>query len=425
MSFETLLAGDLVIPILAVSFVLLALASPQVALIVVMLTMALAPEAQVGGLALRPEDPMLAVVAISWAFRRLARPREGTALDRPLIAYFVVGVVATLWGAAWGTADLWSLDKFSAAGLHMLKRVLFVLYFFIFTDTIRSPEDVRKAFQAFLVSVVALIVFSLKRFGETGTMSLAPTGAAVHEPGLAAMLGVAMGLGLWVGSKRFASAAVGAVIALGAFWALPFSLGRNFMLTTVAMFGLVAMSRKRSLLLLAPLALAIAPVIFPNHVLARILSVQWAFNPDVQFDPTVGAGIFVPSRLGPGFWYILQMLGSSPLLGWGLGSIPLGSIDSEYTHQMVTTGILGFAVFIWLIVRILRMARETPKIANAEDAQSLPLALGLQYCLVGYALYSLFSPSISAARAGAFFFTIIGLLAATHRSLTKPLPGAH
>jgi len=119
------------------------------------------------------------------------------------------------------------------------------------------------------------------------------------------------------------------------------------------------------------------------------------------------------------------MLGSSPLLGWGLGSIPLGSIDSEYTHQMVTTGILGFAVFIWLIVRILRMARETPKIANAEDAQSLPLALGLQYCLVGYALYSLFSPSISAARAGAFFFTIIGLLAATHRSLTKPLPGAH
>ncbi len=424
MSFDMLLSGDPLILVLASFYVFLALASPKAALFVVMPVMALAPEVQVGGLGLRPEDPMLAVLAIAWGIRRLARPRDSTALDRPLVAYLIVGILATLWGAVIGTADLWSLDKFSASGFHLLKRVLFVLYFFILTDSVRSIEDVRKVTYGFIVSLIALTLFSLRRYGDTGYIALAPAGAAIHEPGLAAMLTVAMGLGLWTGAKRFATSAVGAVISLGALWALPFSLGRNFLLSTVAMVSLVAVTRKRALLLLAPLAAILAPVIFPGHVLARILSVQWAFSPDIP-DPSVGAGVFVPSRIGPGIWYILQMLGSSPLFGWGLGSVPLGSVDSEYAAQLVATGILGFGAFVWLLVRIVRITRETPQTASEQRSPSLPLALGLQYCLVGYALYSLFSPSISAARAGAFFFTIIGLLAALHRSLNRPLPEGH
>jgi len=119
----------------------------------------------------------------------------------------------------------------------------------------------------------------------------------------------------------------------------------------------------------------------------------------------------------PALTHIWEVLLSSPLLGWGLGSIALGSIDNEYAGQMVYTGILGFAVFLWLAVRITRTAREAYEVARRQDSPALPLIAGLQQCLWGYAIYSVFSPSISAARAGAFFFTIIGLVAVLHREL--------
>ena len=412
MGFDLLLA-------LGVLFTLLALLSPKAALFVLLPTIALAPEMQVGGVLLRPDDLMLSVLVISWALRRLAGGHKGTPLDGPLWVYFAVGLVATLWGAVLGTADLWAVTQYSASGLHVLKRLQFVLYFFVLTDTLRSVADVRRFVYVFMASLAALSAYSLGRFYETGRIALAPVGAAIHEPGLAAMLNVALALGILVASRRAITSVLSGSVLMGALWVLPFSLGRNFIASTMAMVGLVALSRKRALLLLLPLAWLAAPAVLPENVLARTLSVRWAFTAAPP-EPVPGAGLYVPSRLGPGLTYSQQVLTSSPLLGWGLGSVALGSLDSEYAGQFVATGILGFLIFLWLLVRIKRTTRETYQVAKNQDSPALPLIAGLQHCLLGYALYSIFSPSISAARAGAFFFTIIGLVAVLHRELRRP-----
>jgi len=124
-------------------------------------------------------------------------------------------------------------------------------------------------------------------------------------------------------------------------------------------------------------------------------------------------------RLGPAVAHSWEVITSSPLVGWGLGSIALGSMDSEYATQMVYTGILGFAIFIWLVVRIARMVGTAYDVAQAQDSPARPWIAGLQHCLLGYALYSTFSPSISAARAGAFFFTVLGLAAVLYHQVVE------
>ena len=411
---------------LGVAYVFLALLNQKAAVFVLLPVIALAPESQVGQAVIRPEDLMLSVLAVTWGFRRLLGSRQRpTPLDQPLLAYFVIGLLATLWGGAIGTADLTSLNKYSASGLHLLKRLEFVLYFFILRDTLRSITDARRLMYVFMASLVGLSLYSFGRFQETGSIALGPTGTPVHEPGLASMLNVALALGLLVGPGGVAQSGIAVAVLLGSLYTLPFGLGRDYLSSTLVMLTVVALWRKRSVLLLLPLTFVVIwlagvtlSTLYPQNVLARFLTLGSVFAPHASIE-----GVSLIDRFRPGIEHSWQVLTSSPLLGWGLGSVALGSIDSEYAGQLTYTGMIGFAVFLWVVSRVIRTARETYRVAKAQGSPALPLIAGLQHCLLGYALYSTFSPSISAARAGAFFFTIIGLVAVLHAEVV-PAPEA-
>ena len=404
---------------LGVLFTLLALLSPKAALFVILPTIALAPETQIGRVVIRPDDVMISILAISWGFRRLARIAGGTTpLDQPLIWYFVVGLGATLWGAAIGTADLTSAAKFSASGLHMLKRLEFVLLYFIIKDSIRSLADVRWLIYTFMASLAALSAYSLATFRLTGTIALGPSGSPIHEPGLASMLNVGLALGFLVAPGGFARSLAMIAILLGSLYALPFGFGRNYLSATLLMLAVIILWRKRSLVIplsIAAMVISLAGVaLFPKNVTERFLTLESSFD---QSPKASQLGVSISDRLAPGVGHGWEVLTSSPVLGWGLASIALGSIDSEYADQFIYTGILGFLVYAWVVIRIVRTARDAYQAAKDKNSPAVPLIAGLQHCLLGYALYSFFSPSISAARAGALFFTMLGLVAVLYREV--------
>ncbi|MCS7173058.1 MAG: hypothetical protein N0A24_06640 [Armatimonadetes bacterium] len=402
-------------------YTVLAVLNPRGALFWIPPAMALGPELPVGSISVRPEDLMMVALVLGWAIRRAGEGRTGTPLDAPLVLYVLAGTAATLWGAAIGTANLWSTHPWTASGFHALKRLELVLLFFVITDILRTLDDARKMTYVFMASLVALNLYALLRFHETGHMALGPEGSPVHEPGLAAMLNVGLALGFLEASRRFATSALFGGLLLGSLYVLPFSLGRNFLVSTLAMLLLVGLSRKRSLLLLLPVGWFLVPVLFPEHVAARVLSLREAFA-DVSYSEAYGSGINLPQRFQPGLHYTALALPRSPIFGWGLASVSLGSVDNEYALQLVTTGLLGFSIFLWLGVTLVRTVRKTHRAARASGSPALPLIAGLQNCLVGYGLYSLFSPSISAARAGAFFFLLLGLVAAVHRCVVQTVP---
>ncbi len=402
-------------------YAVLAVLNPRAALFWIPPAMALGPELPVGRIFVRPEDLMMVVLVMGWALRRVGQAREGTPLDAPLVLYVLVGIAATLWGAAIGKANLWSTHPWTASGFHALKRLELVLLFFVLTDTLRTLEDARRMTYVFMASLAALNLYAFGRFQETGHMALGPAGSPVHEPGLAAMLNVGLALGFLEASQRFRTSALFGGLMLGSLYVLPYSLGRNFLVSTLAMLLLVGLSRKRSLLLFLPIGWFLVPALFPEHVAARILSLREAFA-DVAYSEEYGSGVNLPKRFQPGLYYIAQALPQSPVFGWGLASVALGSVDNEYALQVVTTGLFGSLIFLWLVVVLVRTTRQAYRAARTSGPSALPLIAGLQNCLVGYGLYSLFSPSISAARAGVFFFLLVGLVAVVHRCMAEAIP---
>jgi hypothetical protein len=405
-------------------YTVLAFVSPRAALFVILPTTAIAGELRAGSVLFRPDDVMMAILAISWVMRRLmSPPRPATPLDKPLLAYAAIGLVATLWGTAIGTADLTGLNKVTASGLHLLKRFEFVIYFFILTDVLRSVADVRRMLYVFMGSLVALSIFSFGRFQATGTIALGPEGTPIHEPGLASMLNIGLALGLIVTSRSVRTNILAGALLLASLWVLPFSLGRNYLSATALMIVIVLFSRKRAMAFMLPLFVVLfyaamlalpSTGLFPTNVGQRFSTLGSVFTSHAS-----ASGVSLVDRLGPAVAHSWEVITSSPLVGWGLGSIALGSMDSEYATQMVYTGILGFAIFIWLVVRIARMVGTAYDVAQAQDSPARPWIAGLQHCLLGYALYSTFSPSISAARAGAFFFTVLGLAAVLYHQVVE------
>ncbi|MDR7545144.1 MAG: hypothetical protein QN120_12940 [Armatimonadota bacterium] len=398
----------------------LGLANRRLLLYLVPPAVALSPEIPVLGIPVRVEDLLMVPLVAGWAAHLLIyQDRRGTPLDRLLVGYATVGVVATVWGGLLGTAHFFTTNPLFSGPFHVLKRIEFVLLFLILADTLGTVAQARRFAYLVLASLAGLEVFALATFLSTRYLALAPAGSPVHEPGLAGMLIVALGLGLFPAASRGLKAGL-AVLMLFSLGILPLTLGRNFTATTALVIAYVGLTQQRWALALLPVPWLVVRYLYPEHVLERLLSLQYLLTPDVTGGATQGAALL--SRVIPPGYHGLLALGYSPLLGFGLASRPLGAIDSEYATQLFYTGLVGLALFLTLGRQLFRMAAQARVWAGDPSAQSL--ARGLQLALAAYAVFSIFSPSISAARAGGVFFLLAGVLAVLHRAGVDEAAGA-
>ncbi len=405
----------LALAVTGVLVAMLALLARRAAIYLILPAIALSPEIRLGGLAVRIEDLLMVPLAAGWLIHLCVfKDRQRTPLDRLLIAYVLAALAGSVWGAYLGTAHFLTLDKYISAPFHLLKRIEFVLLFFIVTDTLRSVDEIRRYTYMMVASLLALSAFSLVAFLTNRAIALAPAGAPIHEPGLASVLTIALAVSLIPVARPPARALLGALI-LFSLVVLPLSLGRNFLATAVVLLLYVGVTQQRWILLSLPVPWLIGLLFYPEQVVRRVLTFQHALAPDITGSASQGASLL--SRVQSPLRYAVIALGHSPLFGFGLGSVPLGFMDSEYTTQLTYTGLIGFTVFLLVGIRLFEMARRA--IAAAPDPFSAALARGLRFVLAAYALYSVFSPSISAARAGGLFFVAIALLAALHRAVVR------
>lgn len=409
----------------------LAVFNRRAALYLVLPAIALSPDIGLGRLPVRVEDFLMVPLAAGWlANLCIVKERRRTPLDRLLLAYVGVAFAAMLWGGYLGTAHLDTLNKYFSAPFHGLKRVEFVLFFFVLVDTFSRPEEIRAYTVVMMLSLAGLSTFALVEYLSNGQIALAPAGAAVHEPGLATMINVALVLGLFPSARAPLRMLLAAIMAFSVA-VLPLTLGRNFIMTTALMMLYVGLFQQRWVLWCLPAIALMGKFFYSAGVIARVTTLEQAFQPDLTGVQTHGASLI--SRVMPPGHYSLLALGYSPALGFGPGSVPLGWVDSEYATQLVYTGLVGFTVFVLLAVRLWRMAQAATAAAPTPELRGL--ARGYQLVLVAYAIHSIFSPSMAATRAGFFFFIVIGLLAVLYGALvtqearapvagaTKPPPG--
>ncbi|HEX9245493.1 MAG TPA: hypothetical protein VGA35_04970, partial [bacterium] len=382
---------------LAAAIAILVFFNRRAALYFIIPAMALSPELPVLGIPVGIDDFLMVPLVAGWlAHLCVFKGRQRTPLDRVVVAYLLVGVLATLWGAHLGTAH-WTTNKDISSPFHLLKRLEFLLVFFILVDTLTTANEARHFAYVLIASMVGVSLFGLGSFLSNHVMALRP-GVSAHEAGVASMIAAPLALSLIPAGKPSARILLGAAVAFS-IAVLPLSLGRNFIAVTGLIVLYVALFQQRWALLLLPIFL-IGLYLYPSHITERVLSFQYAFHPGPEAVQADAAALVY--RADPIKHWLGLTLAYSPVLGFGLASVPLSFIDSEYGVQLAYTGLTGLAVFLLLGVRLFRLAKQATMAAHS--VRDAGLARGLQLVLVAYAIYSVFASSVSPTHVGEFIF---------------------
>jgi O-antigen ligase len=347
---------------------LLAFARTEFALYVMVFSMLLSPEitASAGGLAerrdvtLRTEDVVLLVIGFSWFAKTAVNKELGlvakTPLNRPIIAYVAVNLMATLLGYLMGSVQ-------TAAGyFYVLKYIEYFVVYFMVVNNLRDRDHAWRLVTAALVTAAIVSVIGLTQIPSGGRIS-APFEGEAGEPNtlggyLLFMMAIAAGIALET-TRLTVRARCAALVGL---MAVPFAftLSRASYLGVVpAMVALLALTtRRRALVAILLLVVVCSPLLMlvaPASVVNRVL---YTFEPEanqptirlgrVGLDPSTSARIL---SFQQAFWGWLER----PLLGFGVTGF--GFMDAQYARVLVETGIVGLLCFAWLLWSVLKAAR--------------------------------------------------------------------
>lgn len=381
-------AGDLTVLALGVAMFVLVFVRAEFALHGLLLSMLLSPEigldsqalAESRALTVRGDDILLAMMALSWLARTAVNKELGliakTRLNRPILAYLLTGLLATLLGYVSGTVAT------PAGFLYVLKYAeYFVVYYLVANNVADGRQAWRLVTTAFLTAAVISVV-GLAQLPGGGRVS-APFEGEEGEPNtfggyLLLMMALAAGLAI-EGGRGIRLAGLGLLTVM-----LPpflFTLSRSSYLGVVPVLGVLAVGTRRRLLLAGLLVVVVlallagpelAAWLVPSTVVDRIAG---TFRPeygqvtvrlgDVAFDPSTSERL-VAAHQALGGWL------ERPLFGWGITGFAF--VDGQYARTLVETGLLGMLSFLWLVIALMRSTLHA--VRSVEDSKARGLGLG-------------------------------------------------
>ena len=392
----------------------------EVGLYLALLSMLLSPEFVLGGpgalaeyrqVVLRAEDLLLIVIALSWMAKTAVNKELGvvlkTPLNRPIFAYILTTLLATLVGYLTGTVK-------SAAGFfYVLKYTEYlVIYYMVVNNVEERSQAWRLAFVGFLTAaLVSLIGIAQIPSGERVS---APFEGEVGEPntfGGYLLLMMALAAGLALESPRLKTRAWS--LGLLALAALPFlyTLSRASYLGVVPLAVVLALlSSRRRLMVGVLLALLVgSPLVayvFPVPVVKRVL---YTFEPEpgqptvslgrVGFDPSTSERLISFQQAFAGWM-------KRPILGYGVTGFMF--MDAQYPRILVETGVLGLAAFLWLVWAVLRSSLGAFR--SLKDPMDRGLALGFLAGTVGLLTHAVGSNTFIIVRIMEPFWFMTGII---------------
>ncbi len=373
----------LLLIVLVVSFL-----NAELALHLILLSMLLSPEIVVGGaggislgkpaskgdvLVLRMEDLVLMAVALAW-FARTALFKElglirRTPLNRAILAYVVSLILATLLGVLLGNVRPLRGFFFS------LKYVEYFVVYFMAVNYIQEERQLRRLLATAFVTCAISVVMGIAQI-PSGERVAAPFEGKFGEPNtfggyLVFMLALILGHALSTASlpSGLAWMAFSALVALP----LLYTLSRSSWLAAIPMLlTLVILSPRRLLLMIGLGALVVmGPIAFPRQVVDRY---NYTLNEKVDRGQYRIGGARLDSstsarldswKLGLAGWT------KRPLFGYGVTGFAF--MDAQFVRVLVEAGLVGLAAFLWLLWRLLQVAREVHRRIAGSRYEGLTL----------------------------------------------------
>ncbi|MCM8770481.1 MAG: O-antigen ligase family protein [Candidatus Omnitrophica bacterium] len=373
--------------VLAAFIFLVALIKTEFALIILIFSMLLSPEFDIGGIpgravVLRLDDIFLIVIFFGWLAKMAVYKELGllktNPLNKPILAYIGICIFSTLLGALRGDV------KIQQGVLYLLKYIEYFLLFFMVVNNLRDIKQAKRFlyFMLFVAAIVSLYAFT--QIG-TGVRVSAPFEGEGGEANTLAgylllMMGIVIGLALYPSSRKQQFI----LLLLLGLMGVPFL----FTLSRGAWFGFIIMfisfmiiNKKSRLYLFFVLVIFIlfSSRIIPHQARERVRATfvgsktYSILGRNFTFDESSSARI-------ESWREAIEKWKDHPLIGQG---IPAGIIiDNQYARILREVGIIGFFIFSWLIAMIFKAAWQVYK-SRYDDDFVCGFSLGYICALVG------------------------------------------
>ncbi len=359
----------------AIALLLVVLWSAEATFYVLVFSMLLSPEFIVGSLAgtsatatrgitLRLDDYIIVIIGLAWLIR-LAVYKEAavfrrTPLNGPIVAYLGFSALVTLFGAMMGRVTLLTGSFF------VLKYVEYTIIYFLVVNYVRDRDQIRRLLYAALVTAVIIAVIGIVQIPSSGRVS-APFEGEHGEPNtLGGYLVFMMAFSLaFLGHASNARERSRWVLATAVMMIpLAFTYSRTSWLAFCAMLlATIILSRQKAIFfVLITVFLVLMVVSPPEGIIERATYTLSSQRGSIQFlgytiEPSAAARIEA--------WVIAATtLRQYPLTGAGVTGA--GLIDAQYPRVIAESGLIGFALFLWMIVRLAGTGFELRRIGTTR-----------------------------------------------------------
>lgn len=336
---------------------LIALLKTDFALVILIFSMLLSPEFGFGvvrsrSVVVRLDDLLLIVIFLGWLAKMAINKELGflriTPLNKPIVAYISISLLATLIGAIQGQVLL------KQGFFYLLKYIEYFLLFFMVVNNLENIMQSKMFIFFILLTAFIVCVYGWAQI-PSGIRISAPFEGKEGEPNtfagyLILMMSLTLGLALFTKKRLFFLGVLG-------FMFIPFlfTLSRGGWLSFIPMFFTFVVINKRfrlALLFVFAVMLIVLAYFAPSQVRDRI---EETFVPDkvyTVYGKHIGVAESAAARIDS--WQEgVQKWAKRPILGYG---VPSGAvIDNQYMRVLTETGILGFAAFIWLLMKIFQV----------------------------------------------------------------------
>lgn len=378
--------------LLAAAIFLTVLLNTQLALIILILSMLFSPElglGQVGGriVILRAEDIFLFLVFFGW-LAKLAINKElillkTTPLNRPIFAYMFVCILSTFFGIMDGRMQT------KVAVFYLLKYFEYFFLFFLVVNNIKNIRQIKVFIFFLLLTCFLVCLYAWTQLGEGERISAPFEGGG--EPNtfggyLILMMAVIISVILYSQSIKQRFILSGLLVFI-----VPpflFTLSRSSWLGFFAMYiALIFISEKSKLILVFGLICIILLAVFyaPQKIRGRV---EETFTPGLRYS-VGGKNIVLDESTSARIesWKVVFIeLKKRPILGYGIPAVMV--IDNQYGRVLREVGIVGFGVFIWLMVRIFKLGRQAYYNLSQDNKLARGLTMGFIAGFIGLLIHA-------------------------------------
>ena len=380
--------------ILAPVILIITFLNTDLALIILIFSMLLSPEltiAQVPArtVVVRIDDMLLIVVFLSWLAKTAIHKELGmlkyTPLNKLMLAYIVACIFSTSLGI------MFNQIKPATSFFYILRYFEYFLLYFLFTNNVRDKRQIKLFISIFLITGAIVCIYAASQIG-TLTRVTAPFEGAHPEPNtlggyLLLLFAVCMSFFLYSPSAKWKI--FPGLLALFIIPPFIFTLSRASYIAFLIMYVFIVFTSKRKIalsIISLALAMVLTSVLVPSvqkTITARIKKtftspiVYKAFGKAIPLEQSAASRVESWKRV-TGQWT------RSPLFGYGVTGV--GLVDSQYPLVLGETGIIGFLIFLALLRKIYKLAKNSFK--NITDDWAKALSLGFIGGYIGLLIHS-------------------------------------